>query len=185
MPFIFQNTPIDGLVVIEPKAFPDDRGFFLESYKKSEFENQGIPTSFVQDNHSNSSKGTMRALHYQLSPYCQGKLVRVTRGSVWDVAVDLRKESQSYGKWFGLELSAENHTMFWIPEGFAHGFVALTDEVDFLYKTTNEYHKESERSIIWNDPDLAIKWPIDKPLLSEKDSKNPRFLEIPAEERML
>ena len=185
MPCTFETVYIDGLVIVNPRAFSDERGYFLESFKASEFHSHGIPNTFVQDNHSRSSKGTLRALHYQLAPYCQGKLVRVARGSVWDVAVDLRKNSATYGKWYGLELNEENHTMFWVPEGFAHGFVALTDEVDFLYKTTNEYNKESERAIIWNDPTLNIQWPIDTPLLSEKDKSNPLLLDIPEEERML
>ena len=160
-----ETTKIEGLLILHPQVFGDDRGWFMESFNQQHFEaalrelNLPIP-NFVQDNHSLSQKGVLRGLHFQRAPYAQGKLVRVVQGKVWDVAVDIRPESKTYGKWVGVELSAENKTMFWIPEGFAHGFVALEDNTQFLYKTTNYYNKESEDAIIWNDPTLAIDWPL-------------------------
>lgn len=169
MPFVFNKCEIPGLVIIEPRAFADDRGFFLESYKKSDFVKNGIDIEFLQDNHSLSSKGVLRGLHYQKPPYTQAKLVRVIKGSAWDVAVDIRKNSPTYKKWFGIELSEENRRMFYIPEGFAHGFLALTDDVHLLYKCSNEYSPTHDAGIIWNDPELAIEWPVDKALLSDKD----------------
>jgi len=169
MPFVFNKCEIPGLVIIEPRAFADDRGFFLESYKRSDFVKNGIDAEFLQDNHSLSSKGVLRGLHYQKPPYTQAKLVRVIKGSAWDVAVDIRKNSPTYKKWIGVELSEENRRMFYIPEGFAHGFLALTDEVHLLYKCSNEYSPAHDAGIIWNDPELAIEWPVEKPLLSDKD----------------
>jgi len=169
MPFVFNKCEIPGLVIIESRAFTDDRGFFLESYKKSDFVKNGIDAEFLQDNHSLSSKGVLRGLHYQKHPYTQAKLVRVIKGSAWDVAVDIRKNSPTYKKWIGVELSEENRRMFYIPEGFAHGFLALTDEVHLLYKCSNEYSPTHDAGIIWNDPELAIEWPVDKALLSDKD----------------
>lgn len=172
-----ETTKIAGLLIIHPQIFGDDRGWFMESFNQQRFENElktlnlPIPT-FVQDNQSCSQKGVLRGLHFQREPYAQGKLVRVVQGKVWDVAVDIRPESETYGEWVGIELSAENKTMFWIPEGFAHGFIALEDNTQFLYKTTNYYHKDSERAIMWNDPTLAIQWPIDQVgevLVSDKD----------------
>lgn len=172
-----EATKIEGLLILHPQVFGDDRGWFMESFNQQKFEaalkelNLPIPT-FVQDNHSLSQKGVLRGLHYQLAPYGQGKLVRVVQGRAWDVAVDVRPESSTYGQWVGVELSAENKTMFWIPEGFAHGFMALEDNTQFLYKTTNYYNKESEGAIIWNDPTLAIEWPldqVDEVLVSKKD----------------
>ena len=172
-----EQTKIEGLLIIHPQVFGDDRGWFMESFNHQRFAqvleelNLPVPT-FVQDNHSLSQKGVLRGLHFQKTPYAQGKLVRVVQGRVWDVAVDIRPESKTYGEWVGVELSAENKTMFWIPEGFAHGFIALEDNTQFLYKTTNYYDKESEDAIIWNDPTLAINWPlnqVDKVLVSEKD----------------
>lgn len=158
-------TKIAGLLILHPQVFGDERGWFMESFNQQRFEtalqelNLPIP-HFVQDNHSLSQKGVLRDLHYQLAPYGQGKLVRVVQGRAWDVAVDVRPESSTYGQWVGVELSAENKTMFWIPEGFAHGFMALEENTQFLYKTTNYYHKDSERAIMWNDPTLAIEWPL-------------------------
>jgi len=169
MPFVFNKCEIPGLVIIEPRAFSDDRGFFLESYKKSDFVKNGIDVEFLQDNHSLSSKGVLRGLHYQKPPYTQAKLVRVVKGRAWDVAVDIRKNSPTYKKWVGVELSEENRKMFYIPEGFAHGFLALTDEVHLLYKCSNEYSPSRDAGIIWDDPELAIEWPFNKPLLSDKD----------------
>ncbi len=172
-----ETTKIEGLLILHPQVFGDDRGWFMESFNQQKFEaalkklNLPIPT-FVQDNHSLSQKGVLRGLHFQKAPYAQGKLVRVVQGKVWDVAVDIRPESKTYGQWVGLELSTENKTMFWIPEGFAHGFIALEDNTQFLYKTTNYYDKESEGAIIWKDPTLAIEWPLDQVsevLVSEKD----------------
>ncbi|MDM1785483.1 dTDP-4-dehydrorhamnose 3,5-epimerase [Acinetobacter bereziniae] len=171
------ETKIKGLLILEPKVFGDDRGWFMESFNQKAFEQElkerglDIP-EFVQDNHSLSQKGVLRGLHYQLSPFAQGKLVRVVQGRVWDVAVDIRKNSETYGQWVGVELSAENHKQFWIPEGFAHGFIALEDNTQFLYKTTNYYNKESESAILWNDPMLAIEWPlqnISNVFISDKD----------------
>ena len=171
-----EKTKLDGLLVLHPQVFGDDRGWFMESFNKKAFEqilkerNLPIP-QFVQDNHSCSQKNTLRGLHFQKAPYGQGKLVRVVQGKAWDVAVDIRPKSKTYGQWVGVELSGENSKQFWIPEGFAHGFVALEDNTQFLYKTTNYYNKESEGAIIWNDPDLKIEWPVDEDQvnLSEKD----------------
>lgn len=160
MPFDF--IPADGMpevIRVIPRRFVDDRGWFSETYKRSEFVAAGIDGVFVQDNHSVSAAGTVRGLHYQLPPHGQGKLVRVVRGRVWDVAVDIRRSSTGWGRWFGAELSAENGEMLWVPAGFAHGFVALEDDTHLTYKCTAEYHKASERAIRWDDPELAIAWP--------------------------
>ena len=174
-----ETTKLEGLLILHPQVLGDERGWFMESFNQQRFEsvlaglNLPIPV-FVQDNHSLSQKGVLRGLHYQKAPYAQGKLVRVVQGRAWDVAVDIRPNSETYGEWVGIELSAENKTMFWIPEGFAHGFIALEDDTQFLYKTTNYYNKESEASIVWNDPTLAIKWPLEQVgevLVSEKDKK--------------
>ena len=171
------ETKIEGLLILEPRVFGDDRGWFMESFNQKAFEqilkerNLDIP-QFVQDNHSCSQKNTLRGLHFQKAPYAQGKLVRVVQGKAWDVAVDIRPESKTYGQWVGVELSGENSKQFWIPEGFAHGFVALEDNTQFLYKTNNYYIKESEGAIIWNDPTIGIEWPIAdiaEVLVSEKD----------------
>lgn len=169
MPFIFTDCEISGPVIIEPKVFSDDRGFFLESYKKSDFINNGIIVEFKQDNHSLSSIGVVRGLHYQKPPFAQAKLVRVIRGAVWDVAVDIRRGSPTYKKWIGVELSEDNKKMFYIPEGFAHGFAALTNEVHLLYKCSNEFTPSHDAGIRWDDPELAVKWPVANPLLSDKD----------------
>lgn len=170
------ETKIKGLLILEPKIFGDDRGWFMESFNQKVFENAlkerglDIP-QFVQDNHSLSQKGVLRGLHFQKAPYCQGKLVRVVQGRAWDVAVDIREDSETYGQWVGVELTGENHRQFWIPEGFAHGFVALEDNTQFLYKATNYYNKDSEDSILWNDPSIGINWKISagEISLSEKD----------------
>jgi dTDP-4-dehydrorhamnose 3,5-epimerase len=171
-------TPIQGLIVLEPTLFHDERGYFYESFNQTTF-NAAIGSSqftFVQDNHSQSKAGVLRGLHYQLPPYAQGKLVRVTQGRVWDVAVDLRKTSPTFGQWHGLELSAHNKKQFWIPPGFAHGFIALEDHTEFLYKTTAPYDKASEAAIVWNDPDLAIAWPqTAATLVNEKDAQASAF----------
>lgn len=170
-------TSIPDLLIIEPKVFGDDRGFFFESFNQRRFsELTGVTDSFVQDNHSKSARGVLRGLHYQIQQP-QGKLVRVTSGEVWDIAVDIRKNSSDFGKWVGVKLSAENKKMLWIPKGFAHGFVVLSDSAEFLYKTTDYWAPEHERSIIWNDPDLAIDWQLGSstPLLSAKDQSGKRF----------
>ncbi|EFJ3359728.1 dTDP-4-dehydrorhamnose 3,5-epimerase [Escherichia coli] len=165
------KTEIPDVLIFEPKVFGDERGFFFESFNQKVFEEAvGRKVEFVQDNHSKSSKGVLRGLHYQLEPYAQGKLVRCVVGEVFDVAVDIRKSSPTFGKWVGVNLSAKNKRQLWIPEGFAHGFLVLSETAEFLYKTTNYYHPESDRGIIWNDPDINIIWPnIAEPLLSNKD----------------
>jgi len=165
-----QKTAIPDVLIIEPKVFGDERGFFYESFnQKTLAEAAGITDSFVQDNHSRSAKNVLRGLHYQVKQP-QGKLVRVVVGEVFDVAVDVRRSSPTFGKWVGVHLSAENKRMFWVPKGFAHGFLVLSDYAEFLYKTTDFYAPEYERSILWNDPDLGIAWPLDgQPILSAKD----------------
>lgn len=178
MPFTFEKTDIPDVIIINPRVFKDERGYFAETYKSSEFTNAGIPQTFVQDNQSCSSKGVIRGLHYQKNPAAQGKLVRVVYGSIFDVAVDLRKDSQTYGKWIGVELSAANKKMLYIPVGFAHGFAATSEKAEITYKMTNEYSTESEAGIIWNDPDIDINWPVNDPLISANDKHNPRFSEI-------
>jgi dTDP-4-dehydrorhamnose 3,5-epimerase len=170
------KTPIDGLLIVEPKKFADPRGMFYEVYSKSRYEQYGIP-SFVQDNHSVSKNGVLRGLHYQTNPG-QGKLVRVTRGEVFDVAVDIRKQSPTYGKWWGLSLSETNNLQLYIPIGFAHGFCVLSESAEVLYKCSDYYSPENERGILWSDPDLAIDWPINEPILSEKDAVYPSFSEF-------
>ena len=175
-------THIAGLLLVEPTVFADDRGWFMETFHEAKF-HQGlqalglpIPRPFVQDNHSSSKKGVLRGLHYQQSPHAQGKLVRVVQGAAWDVAVDIRRGSPTFGQWVGAELSAENKRQFWIPEGFAHGFIALQDDTHFLYKTTDFYNKDSERCIRWDDPTLKIDWPTVEgrpPIVNDKDAKAP------------
>jgi dTDP-4-dehydrorhamnose 3,5-epimerase len=164
------QTPLPGVLMLEPKVFGDERGFFMESFNARLFaERAGITDTFVQDNHSRSARGVLRGLHYQIR-HPQGKLVRVVAGSVWDVAVDLRRASPAFGKWFGVELSAENKRMLWVPPGFGHGFLVLSDSADFLYKTTDYWYPEHERSVLWNDPALGISWPLQgEPVLSAKD----------------
>ena len=167
------ETVIPGLLVLEPKVFGDARGFFMESFNAKAFrEATGLDVDFVQDNHSRSARGVLRGPHYQIEQ-AQGKLVRVTRGSVFDVAVDLRKSSPTFGKWVGIELSEENNRQFWVPPGFAHGFLVTSDSADFLYKTTDYYAPQHERSLLWNDPTVAVDWPLHlldgAPLLSAKD----------------
>lgn len=160
------RTDIPDVVIVEPATFGDDRGWFMESYNQARFDSElgklGLPATrpFIQDNHSCSKAGVLRGLHYQLPPHAQGKLVRVVKGAAFDVAVDIRKGSPTFGKWVGVALSADNKRQLWIPEGFAHGFLALEDDTHFLYKTTNLYAKESERSIVWNDPEIGIQWPV-------------------------
>lgn len=165
------KTPIPDLLVLETKILEDERGFFLESYSKRDFENIGINDSFVQENHSRSQKKVLRGLHYQTMQAPMSKLVRCMRGKIFDVAVDIRLHSETFGKWFGIELSEENKKMLYVPIGFAHGFQALTDDAEILYKQTNYYTPEAERSILWKDPEIGITWPIPDPILSEKDKK--------------
>ena len=179
MPYHVTPTPLDGVLVLEPKVFGDARGFFLESYNARDFaQATGLTRTFVQDNHSKSAKGVLRGLHYQVQ-HPQGKLVRVTHGSVYDVAVDIRADSPTRGRWFGLTLSAENQKQLWIPEGLAHGFLVTSDSAEFLYKTTDYWYPAHERSLLWSDPALAIDWPLDlldgPPLLAAKDAQAPRW----------
>ncbi|ODS36263.1 MAG: dTDP-4-dehydrorhamnose 3,5-epimerase [Candidatus Altiarchaeales archaeon WOR_SM1_86-2] len=173
MPFKFKRLEIPEVVLIAPKVFEDDRGFFMETYRKSDFAKFGINKDFVQENHSSSTKNTLRGLHYQKEPMAQGKLVRVIRGEIFDVGVDIRKGSPTYGKYISEILSEKNKLMLYIPEGFAHGFCVLSDVADVIYLTTEVYTPEYDRGIIWNDEDLAVEWPMEKPILSEKDLKQP------------
>ncbi len=178
--FKFLEGPLKGLIIIEPTVYKDERGFFMESYNLRDFKEAGCDVIFVQDNHSKSKKGVLRGLHFQKN-YLQGKLIRVIRGKIFDVAVDIRKDSPTFGEWYGIELSEENKLMFYIPEGFAHGFLVLSDEAEVLYKTTEYYHPEDEGGIIWDDPDIGIKWPleeIDEIILSEKDKKWGRLRDV-------
>lgn len=167
-------TPLEipDVVLIEPDVFSDERGFFLEAWNRRRFNTAvGEDVKFVQDNHSRSSKGVLRGLHYQVEPQSQAKLVRVTSGSVWDVAVDIRRSSDTFGKWVGIELSDENHRQLWIPSGFAHGFLTLSETADVVYKTSGYYSAEHDRSIRWDDPDIGIDWPVrEEPILSDKDA---------------
>lgn len=176
MAFEFVRLEIPEVILIKPKIFADERGFFMEFYKQSEFTEAGINLTFVQDNHSRSRKGVLRGLHYQLHPKAQGKLVRCMRGKIWDVAVDIRRGSPTYAKWVSVELSEDNKYMLWIPPGFAHGFIALEDS-DMMYKCTAEYDPNLDRGIIWNDPTIGIKWPLNEPILSGKDSRLPTLNE--------
>lgn len=170
-----QQKKINDLILIDPDIFPDERGYFFESWQKEKFRSFGLDWDFVQDNESMSMKGVLRGLHFQVPPYAQGKLVRVVKGEVLDVAVDLRKNSKTYGKWESFRLSDENKRMVFVPAGFAHGFLVLKDYTIFQYKCTNYYNRECESSIIWNDPDLGIDWGIEKPVVSEKDLKGMFF----------
>ena len=163
------KTPIEGLLVIKPKIFGDDRGYFFESWSKESFAKNVLNLDFVQDNQSLSSKGVLRGLHFQNPPFSQGKLVRVIKGAVLDVVVDIRKESSTYGKHFSIELNEENKTIFWIPPGFAHGFVTLQDDTIFTYKCTEVYNSASEEALLWSDKDLNIDWRAINPLVSDKD----------------
>jgi len=171
MQFIFTKSKISNVVLIEPKLFPDDRGYFFESFKESEFASNGITTKFVQDNFSHSVKGVLRGLHYQKNPKAQAKLVTALRGEIFDVAVDIRKNSSTYGKWVGEVLSQKNHKSLYIPEGFAHGFCVVSETADVLYKVNNEYSPEHGAGIKWNDSEINISWPTNTPIISQKDSK--------------
>ena len=171
MPFTFKRLSIPDVILVEPQSFSDDRGFFFESFKESDFFSNGIDKKFVQDNFSHSVNGVIRGLHFQKAPKAQAKLVTVLKGKIFDVAVDIRKNSPTYGKWVSEILSDNTHNLLYVPEGFAHGFCVISDEADVLYKVSNEYSQEHERSIIWNDPKLDIQWPIKKPIISNKDNK--------------
>ena len=171
--FKFMETSIEGVHIIEPTVFGDERGYFMETYQEKEFKEAGIDGTFVQDNQSKSKRGVLRGLHFQRTKP-QGKLVRVIRGEVFDVAVDLRRDSATYGKWEGVVLSEDNKKQFYIPEGFAHGFLVLSDEAEFTYKCTDFYHADDEGGILWNDPEIGVEWPlegVDEIILSEKDEK--------------
>lgn len=174
------ETAISGLLIIEPRVFGDERGFFMETWNAKAFGAAGLDLNFVQDNHSRSQKGVLRGMHFQ-NPGPQGKLVRVTSGAVFDVAVDLRKSSPTFGQWVGVELSAENKRMFWVPEGFAHGFLTLEDNTDFLYKCTAPYAPQSEFTLAWDDPAVGIEWPVAglAPIISEKDARGLALADVP------
>ena len=173
-------TAIPDVLLIEPRVFGDARGFFFESFNQKSFaEATGVNLPFVQDNHSKSVKGVLRGLHYQVEPHAQGKLVRVTQGAVFDIAVDLRKDAKTFGQWVGITLSADNKQQLWIPPGFAHGFLVLSDTAEFLYKTTDYYAPQAERSLRWDDPTLAIAWPLEgEPILADKDRQGHLFSEL-------
>lgn len=179
--FLKEETGIEGLVVVTPKVFPDERGYFMETYNQKDFEEIGITCTFVQDNQSASKKGVLRGLHFQ-KEFPQAKLVRVIKGSVYDVAVDLRKGSPTYGKYYGVTLTEENKKQFFIPRGFAHGFIVLSDEAEFAYKCDDLYHPGDEGGLIWNDPTIGIDWPLDEVntelIFSEKDKKWPTLKEL-------
>jgi len=178
LPFKFNKLEIPSVVLIETQSFTDNRGFFQENFKESDFVSNGINTKFVQDNVSRSIKGVLRGLHYQKHPKAQAKLVTAIRGEIFDVAVDIRKGSPTFGKWIAETLSDKNHKSLYIPEGFAHGFCVLSDEADVLYKVNQEYSSENERGIIWNDPKLCIKWPTNQPIIASKDLQLPSLNEI-------
>jgi dTDP-4-dehydrorhamnose 3,5-epimerase len=177
MPFHFKRLGIPEVILIEPRVFHDERGFFMESYKYSEFAAFGIAERFVQDNHSRSVMGVLRGLHYQNPPKAQGKLVRAVVGEIFDVAVDIRRGSPTYGRWVGVKLSAENKRMLYIPPGFAHGFCVLSDVAEVVYKATAEYAPECEAGIIWDDPEIGIEWPIENPIISPRDLQWPPLRE--------
>ena len=183
MPFEFERQKIEDVILVKPKVFGDNRGFFMEAYKKSEFLENGITVEFNQDNHSKSTKGVLRGLHYQKSPYAQAKLVRCSKGRIYDVAVDIRPKSKTFGQYVKVELSEENKQMLFIPEGFAHGFVVLSEEAELLYKASGEYAPQADRGIRWNDETIGIDWEIDfKPILSEKDMAQPFLKDVQKEE---
>ena len=177
---IVTRTPLSGLLIIEPKVFGDHRGFFLETYQKSRYEQNGLPEMFVQDNCSRSQAGVLRGLHFQIKQP-QGKLVYVTRGEVFDVAVDLRLNSPTRGRWFGTILSDQNHKQMYVPPGFAHGFCVISDRADFTYKCTDYYQPADEGGVLWNDPAIGIDWPVGHPILAEKDKAYPLLRDLPAE----
>ncbi|WP_420628068.1 dTDP-4-dehydrorhamnose 3,5-epimerase [Candidatus Leptofilum sp.] len=177
MPFQFRQLAIPEVISVEPQLFGDSRGFFMETYQFEIFAANGIAASFVQDNHSRSAKGVLRGLHYQKEPHAQGKLLKVVIGEIFDVAVDIRRSSPTFGQWVGEILSAENGRLLYVPPGFAHGFCVLSETADLMYKTTDYYHPASEKGIMWNDPQIGIAWPISNPLLSARDQKLPTLAE--------
>jgi dTDP-4-dehydrorhamnose 3,5-epimerase len=177
MPFRFQQLEIPDVILIEARAFEDARGFFMEGYKQTEYDANGIAWRFVQDNYSRSARGVLRGLHYQKDPNAQGKLVCVSRGTIFDVAVDIRRGSPTYRRWVGVEISDQNHRLVYVPVGFAHGFCTLSDEADVMYKVTAEYAPQVDRGILWSDPALGIRWPIGEPILSAKDAGLPVLAE--------
>ena len=172
-----EKTPLSGVVIVKNRVFEDERGFFMETYNKQRFENVGLPGTLVQDNHSRSTKGVVRGLHYQF-PQWQGKLVRALSGAIFDVAVDIRPDSPTRGQWFGLELSEENRLQLYIPPGFAHGFATLTDVADVSYKCTSLYKHQDDAGIAWNDPDIGVEWPVSDPIVSDKDVNAPKLSDI-------
>ncbi|NOZ03917.1 MAG: dTDP-4-dehydrorhamnose 3,5-epimerase [FCB group bacterium] len=176
-----EKTPLPGLFILWPKVFEDERGYFFESYREPVFRDLGLPVDFKQDNQAASEKGVLRGLHYQLR-YPQGKLVRVSLGEVYDVAVDIRRGSPTFGRYFGTRLSDKNHKMMFVPAGFAHGYCVLSPRAIFQYKCTEIYHPEDEYGVIWNDPELAIDWPVSEPVVSEKDSSLPTLQAVPRDE---
>jgi dTDP-4-dehydrorhamnose 3,5-epimerase len=173
MPFKFKRLEIPDVILVEAKSFSDSRGFFFEGYKSSSFIENGINAQFVQDNISHSTSGVLRGLHYQKNPKAQSKLMMALKGEIFDVAVDIRKNSPTYGKWVSAILSDKNHNLLYAPEGFAHGFCVMSEEADVLYKVSSEYSPEHEQGILWNDPDISIKWPTDNPLVLDKDLEMP------------
>jgi len=177
MPFEFKQLEIPDVILIKSKVFEDERGFFMETYKKPDFERAGIRGDFVQDNHSKSKYGVLRGLHFQREPYAQAKIIRCTRGVIYDVVVDLRRDSPTFGKWVGVILSEYNRWQLYIPRGFAHGFLVLSDVAEVVYKVDNVYAPDYEGGIIWNDPEIGIDWPIDRPMVSEKDMRWPTLRE--------
>jgi dTDP-4-dehydrorhamnose 3,5-epimerase len=174
----FTAAPLSGVLVLEPRVFKDDRGYFVETYQQERYREAGITQPFVQDNTSHSVKGTLRGMHFQ-EPRPQGKLVTCTRGVIWDAVIDIRKGSPTFGKWFGVELSSETARQIWVPAGFAHGFCVLSETADVTYKCTDFYAPGTERSVLWNDPDVGIAWPVKTPLLSGKDAAAPRLKDAP------
>lgn len=189
----FFRTALPDVIAIEPDVFQDERGWFMETFQQARFTEAlqklglSVPTQWLQDNHSCSKKNVLRGLHYQQTPHAQGKLIRVISGAIFDVAVDVRHESATFGRWIGMTLSADNRRMLWIPEGFAHGFLALAHETHVLYKTTRAYDPPSERSLAWNDPDIGIEWPLESgqtPVLSDKDAAAPRLREFNSASRL-
>lgn len=178
MPFTFTKTKLEGVIIVEPRVFGDERGFFMETFKKSDFAENGIKLEFVQDNHSSSQKGVLRGIHFQKDPMAQGKLVRVTKGAVFDVAVDLNPDSPTFKEWVGVELTAENHTMLYIPPGFGHGFATLEDDTHFQYKCTALYSPEHDGGVKYDDPEIGVEWPIKNPIVSAKDAALPYLKEL-------
>lgn len=173
-----EKTALAGVVIVKNRVFDDERGFFMEVFNKQRFEDLGLPGAFVQDNHSHSTKGVVRGLHYQY-PQWQGKLVRAASGRIFDVAVDVRRDSDTFGQWVGVELNDENKWQLYIPPGFAHGFSTLSDTADVMYKCTSLYKLEDEVGVLWNDPDIGIDWQLDNPIVSEKDAQSPRLADAP------